>query len=380
MAREYASTLLQLDAANIVAHGCLQTESGPSRSVTAPSTSSAPPVFSGDWSSAEQYLEKGYKSLMLEAKLLQDEYDMARPSGRAQLKEFEEAVGKIDALSEGRVSAAVSSNQPLSVREIAREVMKAPSRCQELLHEDFDSIVQWAVSQEPPLGKDQIRQRLVKRKGLLEAALPDSMKTSVESAMSLAERQSLQKQYANDSTILGDRIEDIPPDNFFVSEDNYAWNMEELVQALAHKEGVMRNAYSGDMFSEADIRKILRHPLAQVLRPLQLAQDELKKGVRPATIEWVANVGRIMRQDQSPDAGPSLKAMDEFLAYSATLPEGEQKTLNSLKIPAKDSHTGQSFDYTIGSSVKDAKANVTCFHKVGTGSFDALNDRILTRV
>jgi hypothetical protein len=359
---------LLLDAANTVALDCLQTASETSRRGTATVPSTAPPEFSGDWSAAEKYLEEGYKSLLLDATLLQEEYDMARPPGRAQTKEFEEAVKNLDALSDGRVSTAVSSNQPLSVREIAREVMKDPSRCQELLHEDFDSIVQWAASQEPPLDKDQTRQRLVKRKGLLEAALPDSMKTSVESEMTIAERQSLQKQYANDSTLLGDRIEDIPRENFFVSEDNYAWDMEELVQALAHKEGVMRNAYSGDMFSEADIRKILRHPLAQVLRPLQLAQDALKKGVRPTTIEWVAKVGSVMRQDQSPDAGPSLKAMDEFLAYSATLPEGEQKTLDSLKIPAKDSHTGQAFDYTIGASVKDAKANVTCFHKVGTGS------------
>jgi len=119
------------------------------------------------------------------------------------------------------------------------------------------------------------------------------------------------------------------------------------------------------MFSESDIRKILAHPLGQSLRPLRMAQSQLKSGVRPATIDRVSKLGSIMLADQSSDAGPSRVAMDEFLAYTVTLPEQEQRTINLLKIPATDRNTGQPYDYSIGTSVRDAKANTTCFHKVG---------------
>lgn len=47
------------------------------------------------------------------------------------------------------------------------------------------------------------------------------------------------------------------------------------------------------------------------------------------------------------------------------MPESEQKAINGLKCPAKDSHTGQAYDFTIGEAVQDAKGNKVCFHKTG---------------
>jgi hypothetical protein len=47
------------------------------------------------------------------------------------------------------------------------------------------------------------------------------------------------------------------------------------------------------------------------------------------------------------------------------VPEAEQKALNGLKCPAKDSHTGQAYDFSIGEAVLDAKGNRVCFHKTG---------------
>jgi hypothetical protein len=104
--------------------------------------------------------------------------------------------------------------------------------------------------------------------------------------------------------MLGDMIEDIPKLNFFVSEDNYAWDMDERAQAIASNHGVMRNPLSRQMFSELDIRMILAHPLGQRLKPLQMAQSQLKKGVRPATIDRIEKPGRIMLADQGVDAAP----------------------------------------------------------------------------
>jgi len=63
-----------------------------------------------------------------------------------------------------------------------------------------------------------------------------------------------------------------------------------------------------------------------------------------------------MLADQSKDAGPSRRGMDEFLAYVATLADGEQKTINSLKIPTVGKLNGRPYGYTIGKAVRDAKA------------------------
>jgi hypothetical protein len=56
---------------------------------------------------------------------------------------------------------------------------------------------------------------------------------------------------------------------------------------------------------------------------------------------------------------------DEFVAYLATLPKAEQEAIDRLRVPARDSHTGQAFDCTIGDAVRDAKANRICVHKTG---------------
>lgn len=315
-----------------------------------------------DLSSSQKSLEQGYVSLKLQAKLLREEIEAVRALGGIPLDD-EEVILNLQAISDGRVSKAISMVQMLSVREIARDIMATPRRCQELIVKDFETLVRWATCQNPPLGPDAIRERLVKRKTLLEAALPESMQKFSAAALTHIEREHLRKENINSETMFGDRIEDIPKQNFFVSEDDYAWYMDELAQAIAANDGVMRNPLSRKMFSEADIRMILAHPLGQRLKLLQQAQSQLKKGVRPATIGWIEKLGCIMVAEEAVDAAPSREAMDEFLAFVATIPETEQKTINS-KIPARDGFSGQSFDYTIGETVRDAKANTTCFHKV----------------
>jgi hypothetical protein len=150
-----------------------------------------------------------------------------------------------------------------------------------------------------------------------------------------------------------------------VTEDNYAWDMEELANAIVANSGVMRNPLSRAMFSPEDVRRIIAHPLGSRLQPLQMAQSQLRRGVRPATIDRLAQLSQVMLVDQSPDAAPTRKAIDEFLVYVASLPQPEQDALDNLKVPAADSHTGQAYDSTIGESVRDARANRTCSHKTG---------------
>jgi hypothetical protein len=56
---------------------------------------------------------------------------------------------------------------------------------------------------------------------------------------------------------------------------------------------------------------------------------------------------------------------DEFMVYIATLPQAEQDAIDRLQVPARDSHTNQAFDCTIGEAVRDGKANKICLHKLG---------------
>jgi hypothetical protein len=365
MASGIASALIQIDPRNGAARRYLQ---GRQDGMPGETSSARHPEFGHsqrtqeDFLSVEKSLEEGYTSLKLQAKLLREEIEAVHALGG--ISPDEEVISNLQAISDGDVNMAISTMQPLPVRERARVIMATPRRCQELIVEDFENFARWATSQNPPLGPDDIRERLVKRKTLLEAALPESMQQFSTAALTHIEREYLRKKYVNSETMLDNRIEDIPKRNFFVSEDNYAWDMEELAQAIASNDGVMRNPLSRQMFSESDIRMMLTHPLGQRLKPLQVAQSQLKKGVRPATIDRIEKLGRIMLADQSADAAPCREAIDEFQAYVATIPELEQKTINSLKIPARDGYSGQPFDYTIGESVRDAKANTTCFHKV----------------
>lgn len=52
-------------------------------------------------------------------------------------------------------------------------------------------------------------------------------------------------------------------------------------------------------------------------------------------------------------------------ANAFSVPELEQKAIEGLKCPAKDNHTGQAYDSSIGEAVRDAKGNRVCFHKTG---------------
>jgi len=127
----------------------------------------------------------------------------------------------------------------------------------------------------------------------------------------------------------------------------------------------MRNPLSKHMFTTTDIRTIVQHPLGATLQALQLAQSQMSKGVRPKTIEEMEKLADVLLADMSEDQIASRQVVDAFLAYTATLPDQEQKALEGLRVPAKDTHTGQAFDCTIAEAVLDAQGNRVCFHKTG---------------
>lgn len=127
----------------------------------------------------------------------------------------------------------------------------------------------------------------------------------------------------------------------------------------------MRNPLSRQMFTTQDIHMIVQHPLGKRLAAMQVEQGKLSKGVRPKTIEELEKMSAVLLADMSLDQMESRHVVDGFLGYVATLPESEQQALDRLRVPAKDSHTGQAFDTSIGEAVRDAKANRVCIHKTG---------------
>lgn len=141
--------------------------------------------------------------------------------------------------------------------------------------------------------------------------------------------------------------------------------VEELAQAITSNSGVMRNPLSKHMFTVNDIKLIVQHPLGKGLAALQIEQSKLSQGVRPKTIDQMEQLASILLTDMSTDQMESRHTLDNFLAYVATLPEDEQNALDGLRVPAKDTHTGQGFDTTIGDAVRDTQANRICSHKTG---------------
>jgi hypothetical protein len=379
MAQGVATEIISMEPSNMRARTYLQSPQGISaaRSATTPARQPAAarparlriqpasqPQTEQERASVEQAFREGYLGLSCQAELLELELKALQRVGQVDDgRVFEDLRG----LLEGRMTTVVSKSPPRPVRQLLRELNGDRQRCEELIIEDFDEVMRWVLAENPSADADELRNRLMQRQMILEAALPPELEDMARVAMSHIERELINvgRRYANTETMMMDPISEIPRANFLVTEDNFAWDMEELANALEANNGVMRNPISKQMFSPDDVRKILGHQLGQRLRPLSLEQSQLKHGVRAATIDRLASLAEIMLEDQSATAGPSLHALDEFLVYSAALPAEEQKTLELLKVPATDGHTGQAYDYTISDSVRDAKANRTCFHKTG---------------
>ena len=213
--------------------------------------------------------------------------------------------------------------------------------------------------------QDKIREALVKRVKALKALLPKSLQPLADLALMHAEHGILHRKYTNDETMTLDPIADIPRAKFWTSEDGYAWDMEEVARAITSGKGVMRNPLSKQMVTRADIRAIVQHPLGKGLQALQVEQSKLKRSVRPQTIDELDRLAKVLKDDNSEDGKQSHLAVEIFVSYTETIPDGEQKAIDNLNVPAEDSHTGIAFDATIGEALSDVQGNRICSHKAG---------------
>ena len=337
-------------------------------------------------------LRDGYQAVRDEAKSLLEEvlvFQQLAPNA-----ECAEQIADLTAICEGRMysvsrrnvgmsptstsSSGFLSSQPQTTRSagppcttkvLAANMKVDLNTALDTTISDFIDAIPWyrgggiqGSSRDP----DAMRNALRKRRDSLQSALPQRMKHLASEAFMHVEHEVLQKAYMNTDTMCGDSVSDIARAQFFVSEDGYAWDMSELVEAIGKtNKGAMKNPLTGDKFTTSDIEAIIRHPLGKKLAAQQVEQNKLKKGVRQETINRLQSMATIILQDESASFHPSHNAVDDFLAYVATLPANEKKTIDELYVPAVDSHTRQPFKDTIGKSIRDAKAQQVCFHKTG---------------
>lgn len=283
--------------------------------------------------------------------------------------QFEDHIQNLSQLVEGKLGAVGAGvRQPESARTVAWQMGEHSAKAVDIAVQDLERMAKYlrlTSAQPAQLSNDELRDALVKRIQTLSTALPDELKAHATTALMHAEHEILHRTYLTSETMLGDPVAEIPRHRFLVTEDAYPWDLEELVQAIEANGGVMRNPLSKQMFTLNDIRSIVHHPIGKKLAALELEQKSLSQGVRPKTIEEIEKMAAILLADQSEDQMASRHVVEGFLAYTATLPVMEQKALDGLRVPAKDSHTGQGYDTTIGEAVRDANGNRVCFHKTG---------------
>jgi hypothetical protein len=276
----------------------------------------------GDLDEARQDLTTGYRNMRAKAisvlgHLLRLQ-SLHRKAGLPQ----SENVDKVKAIVDGRRAGTSSKIRPPgSARGVARHVRDHPKEATDSVIADLEDSMDWIRA---PYGKpsgasiDETRDDLVKRKSAIESALPEELKIHCELAFMHVEHERLNRNYVNDETMLGDEVKDIPRADFYVTEDNYAWSMDELVQAIQANSGVLRNPLSKEMFTPKDIKGILMHPSGHPLAALRVEQRRMSKGVRTETIDRMEKLSMVLLDDNSIDAIPSRTAVDEFLVYIAT--------------------------------------------------------------
>ena len=326
-------------------------------------------------------LEDGYAALLKDAGHVLSDMKLLRD---LDSRVCEDQIADLTMITNGQVSGVVMI-KPLEGVKVVVEAIVSDSRkgWQKGLSaamKDLEELTRWLKKSKPteeyraqgkgkPVvddNQDDIREALVKRVKALKSLLPENLLPVADLAMMHADHEILHRKYVNDETFVSfDPISEIPRENFWASEDGYAWDMEELTGAIESGKGVMRNPLNKQMFSRADIRAILQHPLGKKLQILRVEQSMLKQGVRRRTIDEIDTLAKVLLADMSEDGKPSHLAAEIFVSYLETLPRDEQIAIDNLKVPAKDSHTGLPFDSTIGETVKDIQGNRLCNHKAG---------------
>ena len=139
-------------------------------------------------------------------------------------------LAKVHLMADGSNGAVYSGMRPpASARSVARNIRDKPKEATNLVIADLEAMIQWMrAPYGTPSGAstDTLRDTLVKRRRAIDSTLPDALKVHCELGFMHVEHEHLERNYVNDETMLGDTIKDIAREDFYVTEDNYAWSMD----------------------------------------------------------------------------------------------------------------------------------------------------------
>jgi hypothetical protein len=216
----------------------------------------------------------------------------------------------LKSLANGQLGTFNSQN-PHSARAIARDI-ETESDSQKAINlaiSDLEDILDRLRSSDNPPNDDSIRETLSKRCRIIATSLSAEKQDQVNLALMHLEHEKLGRKYHNNETMFGDEVKDITRSDFLMSEDGYAWSMDELAQAITAGGGVMRNPLSKEMFSTTDIKRIIQHATGKPLAAMQLEQSELSKGVRSTTIDQLSKLADVFLTDMEDDQRASRLAL-----------------------------------------------------------------------
>jgi hypothetical protein len=230
--------------------------------------------------------------------------------GRGESISRDDELDALKSLANGQLGTFNSQN-PHSARAIARDIETEndPQKAIGLAISDLEDILDRLRSSDNPPNDDSIREILSKRCRIIATSLSAEKQDQVNLALMHLEHEKLGRKYHNSETMFGDEVKDIHRSDFLMSEDGYAWSMDELAQAITAGGGVMRNPLSKEMFSTTDIKRIIQHPTGNKLAVMQLEQSKLSKGVRSTTIDQLSKLADVFLTDMEDDQRASRLAL-----------------------------------------------------------------------
>lgn len=110
---------------------------------------------------------------------------------------------------------------------------------------------------DPSNDREDDRQASLRRMETLKALLPSKLQHLADAAQTHVEHEVLHRKYTNTEKCGLEPASEIPRASFWVSEDAYAWDMEELATAISSNRGIMRNPLTKLMFHARDVRAII---------------------------------------------------------------------------------------------------------------------------
>ncbi|KAH8676464.1 hypothetical protein BGZ60DRAFT_556046 [Tricladium varicosporioides] len=317
-----------------------------------------------DWAEKERELGGGYEKLRARARNLLHRTNLVpdlhmQQSGTTLPKNHKEV---LEALADGRVSSAVSVVPSKSARHTARVMEDQPERALDILMADLVTLVGWLRTQAPQVASSDkfVRDAVTKRIYVFNAVLPDELQKLTPTALMHLEHEEFGKSYVNKQTMLKLPIAQIPRENFWETEDGFAWKMDELEQALIANNGEMRNPINHRMFSNRDVQAISSHPMTKRLNVSHQTRPDMRtpsSGSMEETINKLEKLANTMILDISPDRLPTWKGLEELLAYLSRLQKPELNATAELQIPGTE--------YTLVQLVEAALAHKFSLFRTG---------------